>query len=286
MKLVLSDSTETKMKTFAPRFPAAVCLFGLAVALALPAAADPAAGTAKQEKLYTGMVESVDTKEHILGVRGIFSTRRFNLGQNCTFTLADKSAGAIDDLRPGQKVTVSYQNAGGVLVADAVAQVALRSEGVVKSVNPEKHELTLHLRAGDKVFAIAGDCKIVLHDEEQGTLADINAGHHVSVVYELPSRAPVAREIDQTSATFSGTLTALDASDRTIKAKHLTGTSKFFMADGCTIVVNSKPEGQWSDLKLGDKVALSYDEVDGVKVVNRIALQDQPGQHVTAASGK
>ena len=278
------------MKTFPSRFPsrfpAAVCLLGLAVTLASPVAADPAAGAAKQGKRWTGMAAAVDTKEHTLVVRGVFSTRKFNLGQHCAVTLADKSAGAIDDLRPGQKVTVSYQNSGGVLVADAVAQVALRSEGVVKSVNPEKHELTLHLRAGDKVFAIADDCKIVLHDEAQGTLSDINAGHLVSVVYELPSREPVAREIDQTSATFSGTLSALDASDRTIKAKHMTGTSKFFMADGCTVVVNGKPEGQLSDLKLGDRIELSYDEVDGVKVVNRIALQAQPGQPVTAASGK
>jgi sulfur carrier protein ThiS len=233
--------------------------------------ADPAAATPKHEKTCTGMVTSVDTKEHTLGVRGLFSTSKFHLGDNCACTLADQSAGAIDDLRPGQKVAVSYVNAGGVLVADTVAQLAIRSEGIVKSINPEKHELTLHLRAGDKVFAIAEDCKIVLHDEKPGTLADVNPGHHVTVVYELPSGAPVAREIDQTSATFAGTLTALDASDRTIKAKHLTGTSKFFLADGCIIMVNGKPAGELSDLKLGDKIAVSYDEIDGVKVVNRIA---------------
>jgi Cu/Ag efflux protein CusF len=274
------------MKAFTSGILAAVSLSALAVTMTFRAAADPAAGAAKQEKLCTGMVAAIDAKDRTLGVRGFFSTKKFNLGQSCVFTLADRNAGAIDDLRPGQKVTVSYFDAGGVLVADAVVQLAIRSEGVVKTINPEKHELTLHLRAGDKVFAIADDCKIVLHDESPGTLDDVNAGHHVTVVYELPSGAPVAREIDQTSATFNGSLTALDASDRTIKAKHMTGTSKFFMADGCTIVVNGKTGGQLSDLKLGDKIALSYDEVDGVKVVNRIALQSQPGQPMTAASGK
>ncbi|HMH07167.1 MAG TPA: hypothetical protein VK579_10860, partial [Terriglobales bacterium] len=43
---------------------------------------------------------------------------------------------------------------------------------------------------------------------------DVKVGHHVSVVYELPGHSPVARAIEQTSATFVGTLDAIDTSAR------------------------------------------------------------------------
>ena len=56
-------------------------------------------------------------------------------------------------------------------------------------------------------------------------------GHHVTVVYDLPGDAPVARAIEQTSATFVGTLDAIDASIRMVKAKHLVGDKKFNLAD-------------------------------------------------------
>jgi len=46
---------------------------------------------------------------------------------------------------------------------------------------------------------------------------------------------------------------------------------KFNVADNCAIVINGKSDGQLSDLKPNDKLVFSYDEVNGVNVVSRIA---------------
>jgi len=42
-------------------------------------------------------------------------------GDNCKFTTEGKEA-SLSDFRPGQRVTVNYQDASGVLVADRIAK--------------------------------------------------------------------------------------------------------------------------------------------------------------------
>ncbi|HUA36879.1 MAG TPA: hypothetical protein VMA35_00610, partial [Candidatus Sulfopaludibacter sp.] len=114
------------MKTKALRAWAVVCLSALTVTAAYRASADGAsanATTAKPDKSYTGMIVSMDQKEHMLDVKSFpFSSKKFNLGDTCTYTIVGQDTGTMGDLRPGQKVTVGYQDAHGVLVADRVTQ--------------------------------------------------------------------------------------------------------------------------------------------------------------------
>ena len=248
------------------------------------ASADQATTATKPEKSYTGTVVSVDPKEHVLDVKWVVLSKKFNLGESCAYTFLGKGAGTAEDLRPGQKVRVSYQNAHGVLVADRVTQEAMRSEGTVKSVNLEKHTMTLHFRALDKTFRLADDCKVVLRDAKSGTLSDVQPGHHVTVTYETPNGTATARQIAQTSATFTGSLTAIDLSEKTVKAKATFGAKKFNLADGCTIVLNGKTDGQLRDLRPGEKLTFSCDDINGVNVVNRIADAETSSELMTAKS--
>jgi hypothetical protein len=110
----------------------------------------------------------------------------------------------------------------------------------------------------------------VLRGGKSGTLADIAVGNHVTVTYETPNDKLTARQIAQTSALFTGSLTAIDLTEQTVKAKAMFGSKKFHLADSCAVVINGRPEGKLSDLKLGDKFAFSYDDVNGVNIVNRI----------------
>ena len=90
-------------------------------------------------------------------------------------------------------------------------------------------------------------------------------------IYELPNGTATARRIDQTSATYTGTVTAIDLTDRTMKAKQLFGSKKFNLAKDCAIVLDGKTDGQLCDLRPGDSLVFSYDQVNGVNIVNRIA---------------
>ena len=99
----------------------------------------------------------------------------------------------------------------------------------------------------------------------------IQPGDHVAVTYEMPGGKPSAREIALTSIVFTGTLTAIDLGEKTVKASALFGSLKFNVADDCVIVINGKTDGQLSDLKPNDKLVFNYDEINGINVVDRIA---------------
>jgi hypothetical protein len=258
------------MKTIGSIRWLAVC--AAAAAAVFRAAADQPATAARPENHYTGTVVAVDPKEHVLSVKEwLMFQKAFNLGDNCTYTLLGKANASAGDLRPGEKVTVSYQDANGVLIADRVEQQPMRLEGMVRRIDPAAHTMTVRVHALDRTFRIANDCNVVLRNETPGTLNDIQTGNHVTVTYETPDNGLTARQIAQTSSAFTGTLTAVDLDERTVKARSFLDTKKFNLADNCAIVVNGKPDGKLGDLRLNDRLVFSYDEINGVNVANRIA---------------
>jgi hypothetical protein len=272
------------MKTTRSRNWMAVCAAVLTATAVFCASADQTPAAARPEKSYTGTVASVDPKDNTLEIKGFVLSKKFNLGAACDYVLLDKGAGTVNDLRLGEKVTVSYQDAHDVLIANRVEQQPMRFDGMVAAIDPDKHMLTLHRSVGDKELQIADDCKIVLRDEKPGTFADIHPGNHVTVTYETPSGTATAREIAQTSMEFTGTLTAIDLGEQTLKAKAMFGTKKFNVADNCAIVINGRTDGQLSDLKPNDKLVFSYDEINGINVVNRIAPAEAQANSVTTTA--
>jgi Cu/Ag efflux protein CusF len=260
------------MKTKVLHTSMAVCVSVLTMAGALTSAADDTATNEIPHKSYTDTIVSVDAKEHVLVMEGFFANKTFNLGDKCTYTFADKGAGTIGDLHPGQRVEVDYQEAHDVLVADCVTQETMSYEGTVKACDPAARTITLHGRGRDKTLPIGGDCKVMLRKDKLGSLADIQPGNYVTVIYETPDGKPTAQKIIQTSETYTGTLTAIDLETKTVKARSLYDTKKFNLGDNCAIVIEGRINGRLADLKPNDKLVFSYDEINGVNVANRIAL--------------
>jgi Cu/Ag efflux protein CusF len=272
------------MKTNSLQHWTVAVLAVLAMSVVLASADEPAAAVEKP-KNYTGMIEAVNASERSVTVQGTVFSKQFNLGDTCAYAFVNQNNGSMNDLRPGQKITVSYQDVRGVLVADRIEQEPMRFEGVVKAVNAEKRTLMLNRRALDKEFMIAEGCKVMLLDDKVGALTDVQIGQHVTVLFETPKDVPTAREIVQTSEHYTGEITAIDLNERTVKAKTMFGSKRFTLADDCVIVRNGTTDGQIRDLNLGDKLAFSYDQVNGVNVVNRIAPSDEPMEGATAQGG-
>ncbi len=274
------------MKTKALRTWTAVGVSVLTMAGALTASAQDADTNAIPHKSYTGTVVTVDAKEHTLRMEGFFTSKTFNLGDNCTYTFVDKGAGAIGDLHPGQRIEIVYQEMHDVLVADRVTQEPMISEGTVTACDQAQRTLTVHTRGRDKTFPIAVDCKVVLRGDKPGSLADVQTGNYVTVTYETPNNKPTARKITQTSETYTGSLTAIDLDTKTVKAKSMFDTKKFNLGDNCAIVIDGKINGRLSDLKPNDKLVFSYDEINGVNVASRIALVGRVQAPETPSGGQ
>ena len=200
------------MKTTAICKWTAVCVSVLMAAAAFRASADDTATTTakpapppapKQElKSYAGIVDSVDVKAHRLVLRNVMFTRSFTLGDSCTYSFLEKGAGTADNLRPGQKVAVGYQEANGVLIAGSVLQQPMRYEGTVRSIDTDKHSMVLNTGAVNRELQLGDDCTVLLRNNKSGALTDIQPGHHVLVTYDAPNGQFVARQIAQTSDRF------------------------------------------------------------------------------------
>jgi hypothetical protein len=178
----------------------------------------------------------------------------------------------MGDLRPGQKVTISYQNAQGVLAADRVEQVPLRYTGMVTAIDPNEHKMMLQTSWDrDRKLSLSDTCGVVLRDQQAGAVTDIKPGDHVTVVYETPSGWDTVRQIAQTSASFTGSLTAIDLRARTVSAKDVFGVKQFNLAKDCAIVMDGRIDAPLLNLRPGERLTFNYDDVNGVNVANRIA---------------
>jgi hypothetical protein len=246
---------------------------GLAVlisACALHAYADDA--VAANDKTSSGTITALDAREKVLKLRGFMFSRSFVLGDNCTLALDDKTSVSLGDFRPGQKVTVSYTDADGVLVADRITQDRMFFTGEVSAFDAKNHLLSVRYHGETKSFAIADNCGIALNANANGTLDDIKPGSRVVVTYETPGGNWTARNIELPSLRFTGTLGTINVADRTVNvSKPLLGDKRFHIADGCAVVINGKVTTRLQDLHPGENCELSYDVVNGVNIVNRIA---------------
>jgi hypothetical protein len=259
-------------------------LITFAVALAAAGVRTVYAGGQLKEKTYSGIIISMDDKAKVLKLRNYVFSKSFVLGEDCSLMSSDNKSAALSEFRPGQRINVTYRDASGVLIASKIAQEKLTFTGMVQAINQNDRTLMVHHRGSTEKFTLPEDCTLVLAGDRRsrvengkGLLENVQPGNRVTVVYEVPEGKMVAREIDQTSKAFVGTLDAVNQMENTISAAEGShDDQRFHLADGCAIMVNNKPEGRLKNLRVVQKYALSYEVVDGVNVVNRIAPAGMP----------
>ena len=241
------DYERNKMKTIILYTAAAAAAGFLSLASASPAFGAPSA--AQSEKTFEGSVTAVDVPDNTLAVKGWFLTRNFNLGHDCKVTLQDKPIAALSDLRPGQQVDIRYQNDNGVLIATGIAQHDMVLTGHIASINPAARTLVLKHGVGNRDFAIAPDCAVVMRASKTTGLNNLQIGDAVNVVYEPVNGTKTAYRIEQNSATFAGTVETIDSSARLVKVRDAHNEKKFTLADNCPIVINNKLNDSMSSLQ-------------------------------------
>lgn len=133
-------------------------------------------------------------------------------------------------------------------------------------------------------FHIANDCKVMLPNGHDGTLTDVQPGDRISVIYELPDGAAVAFRIRDRSSTFTGTVDAIDLSASTLKTKEMFGQKGFDLTDHCQILLDNGKPGHLKDLTLGQRYKFTFEDVNGVNVLDRIAPVQEAEAPETAST--
>ncbi|MEW6305525.1 MAG: hypothetical protein AB1705_18770, partial [Verrucomicrobiota bacterium] len=209
-------------------------------------------------------------------VKKLFFTKRFNVADNCQFAVGEKDSAKLADLRKGQWANIDYVKAGGVLIARKVVQPDESVTGYIQAVDLEQRVLTIEEGGRNKMFKLAEDCKTIQHGDKQVGVEELRVGQRVRVVYANAGGSLVTHRIEQNQTTFSGTITAIDLSTRTVKAKRLLSNKQFALAKDCKIVGDGKPLTNLAQLRIGQPVSISFEEVQGVNVAYRVT-QETPG---------
>ncbi len=221
----------------------------------------------------TGIASAVNQKDKTVTIKQFLSDRTFNVADNCKIVMADKSSGSLSDLRPGQKLEVRFQKERGVLIAYQINQQNVTFTGYIDMINTPGRLLIVKSGLVSRHFMLSKDCALTVEGNKSGSLDDLKPGQTISVNYEEQNDKNVARSIDRQGMMSSGTLEIIDADHRVVRAQTGAGTRKFNLADGCRIVADGKVDTKLNRLDLGDDVALCYDDVNGVLVVNWISRE-------------
>lgn len=238
-----------------------------------------ASGAQKELKL-AGSLLGIDLQERTVTVKSFGFKRTFLAGDSCSVSLADKPEATLAELRPGQKVVITYTKLDGVSIARQIAQQNQVFSGHITALDATSKKLTVKRGLTKRDFVVAPNASLRFADAQSGSLEDLKIGHTVNVVYEEQDGLR-AHQIEQRRETFVGTIRAIDASRKTVKARNLINERTFHLVSGCQIVIENRPGGRLHDLRIGDRVALTYEEADGVLLVNRIGRTDYAGEPAT-----
>jgi hypothetical protein len=242
------------------------------------------------EQTWTGTITAVNGQEKTLTGKSFLFSKTFNLGDHCAIATVDNREASLTDLRPGEQAKVHYRDVEGVLVADRITAKALHYTGRIKAIDPTAKTVTMEEAAlyepfkAPRMFHVATDCKVKLSNGESGTLAALQPGDRIMIIYELPGDSPVAYRIRDEDLTFVGKLDAIDLSARTLKAKQMSTEKHFDLADHCRVILNGEKSGQLKDLALGQDYRFTYQSVNGVNVLDRVSSAEAAKPAETASA--
>lgn len=231
----------------------------------------------KHERYWTGTITAVDTQNNTVSGTHWMVGDTFDIGQKCAIDTIDNKEAKLGDLRPGEKARIEYREVEGVRVADRIAELALRYDGTVHSVDQTAGVITMAEAPlyqpfhQPERFRIAGDCKVILLNRHDGSLADLQPGDRISVIYELPKDSAVAYRIREKTTRSDGVVVAIDRSTGTLKVNESSGEKEFTVGDDCQVVLGGMKTGDLKNLVPGEHCRFTYEEVNGINVLDQIA---------------
>jgi Cu/Ag efflux protein CusF len=193
----------------------------------------------------------------------------------------------LEHLAAGQKVEVHYRKVQGVLVAQEMIQLNRSFKGHITALDQTQRTIAVKHGVFTRGFALADDSTVIVKNDKSGTLENLRIGETVTVIYQSENDPLIASRVEQNNPTFTGTIRAIDARTRTVAVRSILGEKKFHLANGCKIVVNGKANAGLNDLRIGDRLSVSYEDADGVLVANRIGREPaghEASEGETAAS--
>lgn len=85
---------------------------------------------------FTGSVVAIDLPHRLVSADGLFGVKQFNLADNCSIVMDGRINASMTSLRPGARLTFSYDEVNGVNVANRIAPAESEHMAATAQANP------------------------------------------------------------------------------------------------------------------------------------------------------
>lgn len=144
-----------------------------------------------------GSIDAIDRHARVMSVRQGWLLRKFQLPPDCQVTLRDNREGALDDLKVGHPVRVTYRDTEGARSAYRVEQKNWEFSGVIDAIDATAKTVKARQMFDDKKFSLARDCRIIANGNKDARLPDLKIGEKAEFTYELVNGVAIVHRISQ-----------------------------------------------------------------------------------------
>jgi hypothetical protein len=101
-----------------------------------PSGPDVVCQIAQTSISFAGSVVAIDVPHRTFSIEGTFGQKQFSLANDCSIVMEGRNDAPLMDLRPGQRLTVNYDEVNGVNVANRIAPAEASHEAATAQANP------------------------------------------------------------------------------------------------------------------------------------------------------
>ncbi len=189
-RIIIPDKTETKISDLRPGHRVEINYRSIDGVLVV--------NRLRQDNLVMiGSVETIQLDKRTLALSVGTRVRVFNIADTCRFFARGKEQGKLEDLKPNQKINVSYEVERENLVAYKIELRSERFSGLLDAVDVTSRTVKAKYLMTTKRFNLAEDCEIIINGRKGGKLTELKLGSGVEINYENIDGVYVAQRIVQ-----------------------------------------------------------------------------------------
>ncbi|MGV3753885.1 MAG: DUF5666 domain-containing protein [Verrucomicrobiota bacterium] len=148
---------------------------------------------------HTGYIKAATPASREIVMERMGMAKKYKVNDNTRLTIHNDTA-KLGDLKPGQKVTITYTKQGDIWLAQKVEDTSETFNGTVEAIDAGSNTIKVKSLVNTRKFNLGEGCKIVLNGETNGKLKDLRIGQKVTIDYEEVKGVMVAARIELDAA--------------------------------------------------------------------------------------
>lgn len=130
--------------------------------------------------------------------------------------------------------------------------------GTLRTLNAAERTLRLKTFWKTRTYSLGEPCQVTMEDKPRATLADLQPGHEIRILYKEHDGVRVVTEIIQVDREFTGHVAEIDFTNRTFKVERGWTTREFNVLPDCKLVLRDGTKQPFTALEIGERVTVTY----------------------------